>query len=58
MYTSLDKANNSKDSKTKKSKLKAQELKSANSNNSLRPDLGKNTETSNKTQKKKKKHWK
>lgn len=58
IHTSQDKISNSKDSKTKESKLKAQEPKVLNSNNSLRPNLGEDIKISNKARKRKKKHWK
>ena len=53
----LDKVNNAKDSKIKKSKPKTQELKTSNSNNSSRPDLERNAKISNKAQNEKKKYW-
>lgn len=56
IYTSLDKASNSKDFTIKKSKLKAQESKALNSNNFLYLNLGENTKTSNKIWKEKKKY--
>lgn len=45
MYTNLDKANNSKDSKIEESMSKAQEPKAPNLYNSLRPDIEENTKT-------------
>ncbi len=57
MYTSLDKTSNSKNSKIEESKPKAQESKTANSNNSLCSNQGKNAKTSDKTLKKIKKYW-
>lgn len=54
MYTNLDKANNSKDSKIEESKSKAQEPKAPNLSNSLRPDIEENTETFDKAWKEKK----
>ena len=45
MHASLDKASNFNNSKTKKFKLKAQESKAFNLNNSLRFDPEGNTET-------------
>ncbi len=56
VHASLDKASNSKGSKIKKSKPKAQKPKALNSNNSSYSNPKRNTETSNKARKEKKKH--
>ncbi len=55
MYTSLDKVNNSRNSRVEESKLKVQKLKASSLNNFLYFDQEKNIETSDKSWKEKKK---
>ena len=55
---SSNKASNSKNLKTERSKPKTPELKASNSNNSSCPDPKRNAEIFDKAWKEKKKHWK